>query len=114
MGPAQCKIHGVHEFTLTSPLIAFAIKQKDALKNIIICPFKIESYGKVFEYYVDSSFLQQFGIPIDNNGIYFKDSNTEIKQLNDRLIIRRIVKDMISVCPICLQVAISEISANNL
>lgn len=82
MGPAQCKIHGVHEFALTSPLIAFVIEQKDALKNIIICPIKIEPYGKVFEYYVDSSFLQQFGIQIDNNGIYFKDRNTEIKQLN--------------------------------
>ncbi|RII29607.1 MAG: hypothetical protein CXR30_12040 [Geobacter sp.] len=114
MGPAQCKIHGVHEFTLTSPLISFAIEQKDALKNIIICPIKIESYGKVFEYYVDSHFLQQFGIQIDNHFIYFKDRNKETKQLNDRLIIRRIIRDMISVCPICLQVVISELSSNDL
>ena len=106
MGPALCNIHGVHEYTLTSPLISFAIEQKESLKGVTICTLKIESYGKVFEYYVDYDFLQNIGMPIRNNSIYLKDRNKVIKQLNDRLIILSTVKEMKNVCPICLQESI--------
>jgi len=107
MKPAFCEKHGVQQFVMTSPLLAAAITQGESIKETDLRRLQIESLGKTFEYFVDREFLDEFMIAPDKRILILKDRDKPSKQLNDRLIIQKIVREMKWVCPVCLKAVIS-------
>jgi len=102
MKPAFCEKHKGQNFTLTSPNIRSAIFDSDfGIKKII--SLRIMSLEKENIYYVDSDFLDQHIDCSNITEITLYDRVKDKKKLNDRILIRKIVKDMIYVCPICFQ-----------
>ena len=109
MKPVFCEIHGVQEFVITSPKLADAIAHGELIAETDLRKLQIESVGARFEYYfVDSGFLNEFQIISDSQTVSFKDRDKVSKQLNDRLIIQKIVRAMKRVCPDCLEITISK------
>lgn len=102
MKPALCDKHGVQQFTITSPSLDAAIARGKLVGSTDVRKLQIESLGKKSEYFVDSEFLKIFHIDLQDPTIILKDRDKASKQLNDRLIIRKIVAEMKWVCPVCL------------
>lgn len=107
MRPAFCEKHGAQQFVMTSPRIAAAIVRGQSIKETELRKLQIESLGKTFEYFVDSEFLDKLKIASDERTLILKDRDKRAKQLNDRLIIQKIVREMKWVCPVCLKSVIS-------
>jgi hypothetical protein len=107
MKPAFCEKHGVQKFVLSSPRLAAAIAQDESIKETDLRRLQIESLGKTFEYFVDREFLDNLLIASEEQILNLKDRDKKSKQLNDRLIIQKIVREMKWVCPVCLSTVIS-------
>lgn len=101
--PAHCKRHGVQPFVMTSPLFSRIIENNGPTNAYDFCEFRIESLGEVFEYIVDGDFLQKFMGGSMRQVITLKDRDKTAKEMNDRLIIQRIVREMEWVCSKCFQ-----------
>lgn len=106
MKPAFCEKHGVQQFVITSPKLAAAITRSELIEEADLRKLQIDSFGKTFEYFVDSGFLSEFKIVSDEPTVILKDRDKASKKLNDRLIIQKIVREMKWVCPICLKTII--------
>lgn len=107
MKPAFCEKHGVQQFIMTSPRLAAAITQDESIKETDLRELQIETLGKTFEYFVDREFLDNLMIASGERILILKDRDKASKQLNDRLIIQKIVREMKWVCPVCLNTVIS-------
>jgi len=100
--PAFCKKHNAQPFVQTSPRLAEAIENNDCLSPDDVVTLKILSYGKIFEYKIDSDFVNEFNIiPVDGE-VMLRDRDKQEKKLNDRLLVQKITRAMKYVCPICL------------
>jgi hypothetical protein len=107
MKPAFCEKHGVQQFVIASPRLAAAISLGKLIEATDIRKIKIEYLGKKFEYFVDSEFLKEFKIDLNEPTIILKDRDKASKQLNDRLIIQKIAAGMKWVCPVCLNTIVA-------
>ena len=103
MKPAFCEKHGIQQFIITSPRLAAAIAAGKLVEATDIRKLQIESLGKTFEYFVDREFLKGFQFDSNHQILTLKDRDTASKQLNDRLVIQKIVAKMEWVCPVCLK-----------
>ena len=100
--PAFCKKHKAQAFVQTSPRLSEAIENDDYLSPDDVVTLNILSYGKIFEYKIDSDFVKDFNIiPVDGE-VMLRDRDKQEKKLNDRLLIQKITGAMKYVCPICL------------
>lgn len=102
MKSALCEKHGVQQFVTTSPSLVVAIERGKLIEATDIKKLKIESTGRKSEHFVDSEFLKKFQIESNELTITFKDRDKASNQLNDRLIIQKIVAGMKWACPVCL------------
>lgn len=101
MRPAYCDKHGPQPFTQTSPKLAEKISAISSVSEVDIRRIEIDSGGKSFQYLVDVEFLKRFMLPVDQDIVVLRNCNKGLKQLNDRLIIQKITKEMKWVCPLC-------------
>jgi len=106
MSPFLCKKHGIQNLILTSPEIAKAVSnESQTLKNKIVL-LKTESVENNNVYFVDDVFLKEFIPEIIEKEVHLKDRNKEKKELNDRLLILKILKKMSTACPECTKEAL--------
>lgn len=101
MKPGVCKRHDAQRFVLTSPRLAVAISNQ-ILSPLNIFIIRVDCSGSDFEFLVDCEFPEKYGISSGESVIGLKDRDKLAKQLNDRLIIQKMVRDMKWVCPLCL------------
>lgn len=102
MKPAYCQKHGATNHTITSPRLDDAIAQGGSFDQDKICVLQIESDKGLSEYLVDEEFLSKFALVPANKVVRLRDREKDLRRLNDRLLIRRIVKEMRWVCSVCL------------
>ena len=99
MGPKYCVKHGFQPFISTSPRLAEAISSNQSVTHDDIRYLDFDLFGRNFRETVDPTFLENFGLPSHRGVVVLKDRDKNAKQLNDRLLIQKITKEMISVCP---------------
>lgn len=102
MNSGICEKHGIQKFVLTSPRLAAAVAEGNLVKKTYLLKFRIDSLDKIFEYTVDRQFLKEFQLDLRDLEITLQDRSKISKQLNDRLTIRKLLKEMKWVCPVCL------------
>lgn len=102
MGWPFCEKHRGSRFILTSPKFAAAIKSKESIDPDDIRYFRFTSKGLGGRNPVDTAFLEQFGFSANNSVVVLENRDLEAKQLNDRLLMQKILKEMQSVCCACL------------
>lgn len=108
----RCDKHGYHYFVSTSPGLAKAISSKRAVAREEIRHLQFDFDKRNLDYVVDCAFLEKLGMPLDQAVVVLKDRNTEMKQLNDRLLILQAMKALERVCPVCLDGLIAPSEGN--
>ncbi|MEJ2610103.1 MAG: hypothetical protein P8179_08425 [Candidatus Thiodiazotropha sp.] len=105
MGPGICEKHGSQNYVLTSPLLEKAIIDGKQIQKTKLIQFKVESFDLdgEFNYVVDIEFLSKFMGVSSDQVVILKDRDKASKQLNDRLLIQEILREMKHVCPVCLK-----------
>lgn len=73
MGPGICEIHGVQNYTLTSPSIAAAIAG-DGSQGFQVATFETFSYNANHQYFVDKEFLRENSV-LENSVLVDKDKS---------------------------------------
>lgn len=106
MKPGICNRHDAQRFVLTSPRLASAVTGGEDMEGLNARTLRIEGATGSFEYLVDSEFLEGLGISSKQSPVLLKDRNRVSRQLNDRLAILRLMRDMRWVCPACLHAAV--------
>jgi hypothetical protein len=102
--PAFCEKHGVQNYVLTSPSLANAIEKDSRLEIFNVINLAIESHGKKYNYVVEAEFLRMYiNIPDTETSVLLLDRDKTMRQINDRLIIQKILHDLKWVCPLCLE-----------
>lgn len=89
-------------YVATSPRLAAAISSNESMPPEEIRYLRFRNDGKSYERAVDSNFLEKFGLPVNDAVVILKDRDKALKQLNDRLLIQKIIREMKGVCPLCL------------
>jgi len=102
MKPAFCKKHNVQSFIQTSPRLADAIEYRENLSMDEIFTLRILSYGKIFEYKIDNTFVKEFNFAPVDGVVMLRDRDKTEKKMNDRLLIQKTTHAMKWVCPLCL------------
>lgn len=104
MGLRLCKAHGVQRVdALVSQRIADSMKAGSREPDLTVREIVIVSeYGKS-SLWADESFIQEFLPAFREKEIILYDRCRETKQLRGRLLVRKVVKAMTSVCPECLK-----------
>ena len=100
--PAFCKKHDVQSFILTSPRFAEAVERRENLSVDEVLTLRIHSYGKIYEYKIDDTFMEEFSLSPADGAVILYDREKTKKKLNDRLLIQKITRAMKYVCPVCL------------
>ncbi len=108
MNSGICEKHGTQKFVLTSPRLAAALAEGKLTKETDLLELKINSLDKIFEYTVDREFLKDFQFNLYDREVTLQDRSKISKQLNDRLTIRKLLREMKWVCPVCLNKIISQ------
>ncbi|NHZ98335.1 MULTISPECIES: hypothetical protein [Massilia] len=97
-----CEKHGEHLFVWTSPRLAEAIANSRPVPHEEIRHLHWNYAGRDSDRVVDAAYLVNLGIPANDAVVVLKDRDEQMKQLNDRLLIMRIRKELQRVCPFCL------------
>jgi IMP dehydrogenase/GMP reductase len=114
MGPVICSKHGKLVYTITSALIAEAIKADKTVamldaKIVEVTIDSMEEFGRIEKYYFDAVFLEEkLHVKVEQQ-LTLVDRSKKNKQLNDRLLINKIFKPggTVYVCPKCLELFIN-------
>lgn len=101
--PALCKRHHIQRFITTSAKFAAAIANNESVSPEEVRTLQIDADGTIYEKKVDAGLLEQFGFPVTHAVVRLKDRDKSAKQLNDRILILKIRKEMKWVCPVCLR-----------
>lgn len=56
----------------------------------------------IFETTVDAGFLEELGLPVNHAVVRLKDRDKSAMQLNDRILLLKIRKELKWVCSVCL------------
>jgi hypothetical protein len=102
MKPAFCKIHNVQAFIQTSPRLAEAIEYRENLSIDEVVSLKILSYGEIYEYKIDYTFVKEFNFALVDGVVMLRDRDKTENKMNDRLLIQKVTRAMKWVCPLCL------------
>ena len=73
MKPGICDKHGKQRFTTASPKLCSAAKEHSRVDVAEIKVLRIESSGQYFDYFIDSDYLNSFGIYADGEVVSLKD-----------------------------------------
>lgn len=98
------------QLTGSSPLLARMAMGEESVRRVALVSFNVESSKGVKRYTVDSDFFELFRkLPAEGEVVKFVERTRQLKQLNDRLVIQKIRKNMLAVCPLCLGELIEKI-----
>lgn len=106
MSPFLCKKHGMQTLVLTSPEFSERTKSCKKIKKSEALLLTIKHVDSDSTYYIDFNFFNEFIPERNKENLILLDRNRSKKELNDRLIIQKILKEMVSVCPECLKESI--------
>ncbi|MEJ8851923.1 hypothetical protein [Variovorax rhizosphaerae] len=102
MKPAICEKHGAQAFVMTSPILRDALVNESPIDRAILREIHITSDEKSSILIVDAEFLEKHTSFDKKTKIHLKDRSVAQKKMNDRLMIQKVYKDLVWVCPICL------------
>ena len=104
MGPRICEMHGTqHDNPLVSPKIAESMNEAKIAQSLPLRQIVIVSDEKRRSYWVDESFVQEFVPTAPDKEVVLYDRSKKTKELRDRILVRKIINAMKSVCPECLK-----------
>lgn len=103
MGWAYCEKHKRAGHVLTSPKLVAAAKNNEPVDGADIRYIQFNSTDGSYQNPVDLDFFEKLGFPADQSIVELNDRDKSSNQLNDRIVIVKITKEMRGVCPDCLE-----------
>lgn len=102
MKPGICPIHGVTNLVLSSPRLAESITNDKGVRDFKIIRLHIDSYDRDSTILVDDTFALAMNLSVSRDDVYLRDRSVVSKDLRDRLLIQKLIKQMVWTCQICL------------
>jgi hypothetical protein len=104
MSPILCKKHGMQNMAMTSARFQAAIWEGRSIEKSDVRMLEIRSAEGKRQYPIDAEILTRLQIASVNNTLTLKERDQHLKQLNDRLVIQKIFREMKDnwVCAACL------------
>ena len=102
MGWVFCEKHRRQGLVITSPKFVAAAKRKEFVDPADIRYINIHSDGRMTRNPVDRAFFEKLGFPVEHFFVILHDRDKIAMQLNDRILVLKIKKEMAGICSDCL------------
>lgn len=99
-----CPIHECELNFFVSNVLYEKVQNNMHINEFDIAYIVVETEGdNCLKYAVDRFFFEKYFSCVNSSIVYLKDRNRKLKEMNDRLIIKRIEKELCPVCKKCFQ-----------
>lgn len=98
-----CEKHSSAINALVSPYLFKAVAQGSKINRKEQRFIRVEGEGGFSRFVVDKDFFEKYFPDAKENSVVLRDRNIKLKQLNDRVLIVKIEKELRLVCSECLE-----------
>lgn len=99
-----CPVHKCELNFFVSSVLYEKIQKNIQINAFDIAYIVVETEGnKCLKHAVDKKFFEKYFSCVNESIVYLKDRNRNTKEMNDRLVIKRIEKELYPVCKKCFQ-----------
>lgn len=102
MGWVFCEKHPRQGLVLTSPKFVASAKCNEFVGSDDIRYINIHSDGRMGRNPVDRVFFEKLGFPVEHFFVILHDRDKIARQLNDRMLVLKIKREMAGICTDCL------------